>query len=198
VHGRSFQEISGARMKIDFDILDRLVAEGTPAKGIVEFLRVQDARLAPKRTKEKLRQRAKRSNKQQHRATTSNTERQSATNSDIERQSATIGDISKTPSQVAERELYRLGRQVFGKNGGGLTTSLLKLHRYEFAVTRAVIETAATKADPREYVMGLLRKVAGNGAIDPTMAAFDRLISQTEGGEVERNPPMRDVTPRRA
>jgi hypothetical protein len=71
-------------MKIDFDILDRLVAEGTPAKGIVEYLRVQDARLAPRRTKEKLRQRAKRSNNLQQSATTCNIVQQSATITDFE------------------------------------------------------------------------------------------------------------------
>jgi hypothetical protein len=166
------------RRTIDFDQLERLAAAGATAPVIIEVLRTQEGKKARKKPRQR---KPTPTNANQHEATVTNT-----------------NQLEPTPSQIAERELFKLGRQVFGKNGGGLTTNLLKHHRYDFAVTRAVIETAATKADPREYVMGLLRKVAGNGAIDPTMAAFDRLISQTEGGEVEGNPPMRDVTPRRA
>ena len=165
-----------ARRTIDFDQLERLAAAGATAPVIIEVLRTQEGKKATKKPRQR---KPTPTNTNQHEAVVTNT-----------------NQLEPTPSQIAERELFKLGRQVFGKNGGGLTTNLLKLHRYDFAVTRAVIETAATKADPREYVMGLLRKVAGNGAIDPTMAAFDRLIAGTASPDVEEDFELRDITPR--
>lgn len=62
------------------------------------------------------------------------------------------------PTQAElEREFYRRGKQVCGKNAGGMLTSLLKARQYDVALARSVIELAATKQDPREFVGGAIR-----------------------------------------
>jgi len=60
-----------------------------------------------------------------------------------------------------ERELFRRGKQVLGKNAGGMISALLKSREYDLALSRAAIETASTKHDPREYVAALIK---GGGA----------------------------------
>lgn len=82
-------------------------------------------------------------------------------------------DAGPTQAEL-EKELFRRGRQVCGKASGGLIASLLKAKQHDVALARAVIETAATKHDPREYVAASTRNHI-NGAANPTMAAFDRL-----------------------
>ncbi|WP_210250580.1 hypothetical protein [Bradyrhizobium paxllaeri] len=56
-----------------------------------------------------------------------------------------------------DAELYRRGREVLGKNCGGLITDLKKHHGGNVALARATIEHASTKADPREYVGAVIR-----------------------------------------
>lgn len=66
-----------------------------------------------------------------------------------------------TPSGL-ERQLFARGKEVLGNNAGGMIKNLLKVKgRIELA--RSVIETAATKHDPREYVAGAIRSDSVDG-----------------------------------
>ncbi len=55
-------------------------------------------------------------------------------------------------SSDLEKELFERGKQVLGKNAGGMIASLLKAKGGKPELARAVIEMAATKQNPREYV----------------------------------------------
>jgi hypothetical protein len=103
------------------------------------------------------------------------------------------------PSQAElERELFRRGRQVCGKSSGGLIASLLKSRAHDVALARSVVELAATKHDPRQFVAAAISNNGnhGNGKNrSPVMAAFDDLLARADGGEVEGNHPIIDVTP---
>ena len=64
---------------------------------------------------------------------------------------------ASAPPPDPETELFRRGKQVLGKNAGGLITELLKAKDGKVALARAAIETASTKHDPREYVGAIIR-----------------------------------------
>lgn len=51
-----------------------------------------------------------------------------------------------------EVELFRRGREVLGKQSGGLISKLLTAKQKNIALARAAIEQASTKSDPREYI----------------------------------------------
>jgi hypothetical protein len=53
---------------------------------------------------------------------------------------------------IAERELFARGREVLGKNGGGLIANLLKAKGHNVALARAALETASQKENPVEYL----------------------------------------------
>lgn len=100
------------------------------------------------------------------------------------------------PSQAElEKDLFRRGRQVCGKASGGLIASLLKAKSHDVSLARSVLELAATKHDPREYVAASLKGKSNGQHGSDTMDAFDRIIAGTSG-EIAGDPPMRDVTPR--
>jgi hypothetical protein len=56
-----------------------------------------------------------------------------------------------------EVALFARGKAVLGKDAGGLITKLLKSKAGKVPLARAVIETASTKQDPREYVSAVIR-----------------------------------------
>ncbi|MCK1479308.1 hypothetical protein IVB27_32360 [Bradyrhizobium sp. 197] len=58
---------------------------------------------------------------------------------------------------VTESDIYRLGRDVLGKNCGGVITSLRKHCRQDLREVRDLIEQAREKAYPMEWVQGVLR-----------------------------------------
>lgn len=64
-----------------------------------------------------------------------------------------------------EVELFRRGREVLGKQAGGLITRLLTAKNKNIALARAAIEQASTKSDPREYIGAICR--GGKGAGQP-------------------------------
>ena len=162
---------------IDFRFLDRLVAAGATAAVIVEVLK--EAKQAEKRERERDRLAAKRGNIDQQSPTGANTQQQ-----------------EPTPSQSAEKEIYALGKRLCGRNAGGLISSLIRHYNYDIAAARRIVDIAATKGDPREFVVASMR--SKNGAGNPTMAAFDDLIARAEGSEVAGDDRLVDVTPRRA
>ena len=56
-----------------------------------------------------------------------------------------------------ERAYFARGREVLGKNAGGLLATLLKCRNQDLDAAAAVIEAAADKLDPREYVAAACR-----------------------------------------
>jgi uncharacterized protein YdaU (DUF1376 family) len=56
-----------------------------------------------------------------------------------------------------EVELFRRGREVLGKSGGGLVSKLLAAKQKNIPLARAAIEQASTKSDPREYIGAVIR-----------------------------------------
>lgn len=56
-----------------------------------------------------------------------------------------------------EVELFRRGKEVLGKQAGGLISRLLTAKQKNVALARAAIEQASTKSDPREYIGAILR-----------------------------------------
>lgn len=90
------------------------------------------------------------------------------------------------PTQAElEKALYARGRQVLGKASGGMIATLLKTKQFDVALARAIIETASTKHDPREYVGAAIRSKAN----DPrsAIAAADRLIDKLGGMDAARS-----------
>jgi hypothetical protein len=57
-----------------------------------------------------------------------------------------------------EVELFRRGREVLGKDAGGLINKLLAAKQKNIALARAAIEQASTKDKPREYIGAVIRK----------------------------------------
>jgi uncharacterized protein YdaU (DUF1376 family) len=55
-----------------------------------------------------------------------------------------------------EQELFRRGREVLGKNAGGMIAQLLKA-KGKPELARAAIEQAAVKHNPREYIGAIIR-----------------------------------------
>jgi len=56
-----------------------------------------------------------------------------------------------------EVDLFRRGREVLGKSGGGLISKLLAAKQKSVPQARAAIEQASTKSDPREYIGAIIR-----------------------------------------
>jgi uncharacterized protein YdaU (DUF1376 family) len=56
-----------------------------------------------------------------------------------------------------EKELFEKGKQVLGRESGGLIRKLLKAKAGNVALARAAIEQASTKQNPREYIGRIVR-----------------------------------------
>lgn len=63
-----------------------------------------------------------------------------------------------------KKELYDLGKMVLGARSGGLITKLLKSQGGSISATRAVVQQAAKKSDPAEYVGAVIRGVISEPA----------------------------------
>lgn len=61
------------------------------------------------------------------------------------------------PPPSLEKQLFDRGRQVLGEKAGGMIKNLLKAKNGDFALARAALEVAATKAAPREYIGAIIR-----------------------------------------
>lgn len=59
---------------------------------------------------------------------------------------------SNSTPNTSEFELFQRGKQVFGKNAGGLIVRIKRYKRGNIALTRALIEIASTKHDPRVWI----------------------------------------------
>ena len=69
-------------------------------------------------------------------------------------------DASRSP----EADLYQRGREVLGRQAGGLIKQLIDAKQKNLALARASIEQASTKDNPREYIGAVIRgpKVSPN------------------------------------
>jgi hypothetical protein len=76
---------------------------------------------------------------------------------DIEYNKLPEANASGPTQAELESDLFKRGRQVCGKSSGGLLSALLKAKQFDVALARAVIETASTKNDPREFVAAATR-----------------------------------------
>jgi hypothetical protein len=56
-----------------------------------------------------------------------------------------------------ERELFRRGKEVLGRNAGGMITRLLKSLAFDVDGVARVVEDASQKFDPREYFAGAIQ-----------------------------------------
>jgi uncharacterized protein YdaU (DUF1376 family) len=73
----------------------------------------------------------------------------------------------------AEAEVYRVGREVLGKNAGGLITDLRKSQHFDDRAALDLIEQARAKNDPREWLGAVLRG-------DATAATPDHILFPPE------------------
>jgi hypothetical protein len=62
-----------------------------------------------------------------------------------------------TEPPTPDAELFRRGKQVLGKNAGGLIAELLRAKAGSIPLARSAIEMASTKHDPREYIGAIIR-----------------------------------------
>ena len=62
-----------------------------------------------------------------------------------------------TEPPTPDAELFRRGKQVLGKNAGGLIAELLRAKDGSIPLARSAIEMASTKHDPREYIGAIIR-----------------------------------------
>jgi hypothetical protein len=56
-----------------------------------------------------------------------------------------------------EREYFQRGREILGKSCGGLLSTLLKSYRQDVDSARGLLEEAADKDDPREWLAAACR-----------------------------------------
>lgn len=68
-----------------------------------------------------------------------------------------VPDPPPQPMATADAEFYRRGKEILGQKAGGFLRNLLTAQKGSVALARAALETASTKADPKEYLGGLLR-----------------------------------------
>lgn len=68
---------------------------------------------------------------------------------------------------LPEAELFKRGKEVLGKTGGGMVKNLLKAKQNNIPLARAAIEQASTKSDPREYIGAIIRGREENRAMRP-------------------------------
>lgn len=66
-----------------------------------------------------------------------------------------------------DADLFRRGKQVLGQNSGGLIAELKRSQDGNIAKTRAIIETASTKENPRQYVGGVMKHKDEEKPYDP-------------------------------
>lgn len=74
--------------------------------------------------------------------------------------------VMQNPPRDLEADYYHRFKEICGANSGGMATRLLRAKGGNLSLARAAIETAATRADAREYIGAMLRNGGGFGAKD--------------------------------
>lgn len=81
------------------------------------------------------------------------------TDTDTEQNKSSEANASGAPAPPDfEKLAFERGKQVLGKNAGGVVARLKRDKCKTWPATLAVIEEAATKASPMEWVQGVLRQ----------------------------------------
>lgn len=61
---------------------------------------------------------------------------------------------------LSEADLFRRGKEVLGKQSGGLIAKLFRAKNKNIPMTLVAIETASTKENPREYIGRILNPLS--------------------------------------
>lgn len=67
------------------------------------------------------------------------------------------GANAPTNGQVTEKQIYDLGKSLLGKSAGGMITELRKLYDFDLLAVKSILDQAAEKSSPREWIAGVLR-----------------------------------------
>lgn len=63
------------------------------------------------------------------------------------------GEYQSVPANsTPEAQLFARGREVLGRNAGGMIAKLKRFRQGNVALARATLEVASTKHNPREYI----------------------------------------------
>ena len=65
---------------------------------------------------------------------------------------ATGADAPPDDPSIAERDLFRRGKEVLGKDSGGLIVELKRAKGGNVSLARAALEQASVKNDPKEFI----------------------------------------------
>ena len=97
--------------------------------------------------------------------------------SERNRSTEAVASGAGPPSKISsnEREYFSRGKQVLGKNAGGLLAKLLKAKSNDAVVAHAIIETASLKENPAEYVGAV---VARGGRAQGKVGGFVEILAE--------------------
>lgn len=70
---------------------------------------------------------------------------------------ANASGTQSAPDELPEVRLFRIGKEVLGKSAGGLITKIRRFAKGDDAEALRLIETAADKQDPAEWIGAVLR-----------------------------------------
>lgn len=123
------------------------------------------------------------------------------------RDKTTTPDPTKKSRIEQEKELFDRGKEILGRDAGGLIVNLLRAKEANLELARAAIETASTKQSPREYI-GAVIKGGTNGRQPPaprehsqewrreqTSAAIGKLRAVARGGGPDDRPTFDGLWP---
>jgi uncharacterized protein YdaU (DUF1376 family) len=82
---------------------------------------------------------------------------QSQSQSQEETVAIATGAAAPEDPSIAERELFRRGREVLGKSAGGVVANLLKAKGGNVSLARATIEEASQRDGPMAFVQGAIK-----------------------------------------
>ncbi len=89
-----------------------------------------------------------------------------------------------------ERDYFRRGKEVLGQSAGSMLARLLKARHGCVPLARAIIETASTKENPREYVariIGTKPAVTGSDGFGYARSFWIRAKAQLDYEPMDRS-----------
>jgi hypothetical protein len=81
-------------------------------------------------------------------------------------------EAGDAPAFDPKKKVFERGKSILGKSSGGMVTKVLRHAGGDCDRAVRILELAASKSDPREYIGGVLR---GNGRADEVLAETERL-----------------------
>lgn len=67
------------------------------------------------------------------------------------------GASALADKEVTEKQIYDLGKSMLGKSAGGMITDLRKHCEFDLLAVKNLLDQAAEKSSPREWIAGVLR-----------------------------------------